>query len=209
MKCHRRFHPLPQTVSIIVGMSLLAMIPACGGPTTKSSGAVPPDSGPKTPAGAPGQWVSFAPEGVGFRADFPAQPALSFNPPDAPKDDKSASRLYTYAWNPAYAFTVSTTSLAGRPLPADKVLQYFQAMRDNIAVQLKGEVAQTTEVERAGLKGLDYTIRLPEKRAMRTRVFFKDDRVYQAIVMGTESEVVSADAERFIKSFEVVPTGKK
>jgi hypothetical protein len=192
------------------------MIPACGGPTTKNSGAttpgsgaVPPASGPKTPPGAPGQWVPFAPEGVGFRADFPAQPVVSSNPPDAPKDDKSASRLYTHAWNPTYSFTVSTTSLAGRPLPADKVLPYLQALRDDNATRLKAEVAKTTEVDRAGLKGLDYTIRLPEKSAMRIRGFCKDDRLYQAIVIGAESEVVSAEAERFIKSFEVASTDKK
>ena len=56
----------------------------------------------------------------------------------------------------------------------------------------------------ASLTGRQFTIKIAASMYYRSVIFLKNNRVFQAYVLGSEKEITGKDAERFLNSFEVV-----
>lgn len=149
------------------------------------------------------EWTKVAPDKAGFRVLMPGEPKFSTNPPNA-KDDPKATRRYTWANSPAYFFIASYQDLPGRPTPKSLEAKELEKVRDADVKGLKGELAKDAEHKQAGLVGREFTVRHPNFD-YRARVFLKYDRLFKVYVIGTPDEVASAEATKFLDSFEQAP----
>ncbi len=153
----------------------------------------------------PAGWQRYASVEGGFAVLFPGEPAEDKNTVDTPVGPIAYSAVSLTAQEgestKTYAVSYEEIPEQMQELPANELLtQTFQTF-----ATVKGfQVEQTTPIDLGGTAGVELTAAMGELRA-RVRVFVAEKRSYQVLVSGTQEQVDSDDAKRFLDSFQFTP----
>ena len=88
-----------------------------------------------------------------------------------------------------------------READADKVLD---GARDGVVANVQGRLLNEVKVWLANYPGRELRIRIPEGRqAMRTRLYFVGNRLYQVGVLSAEDGAAADEVSKFLNSFKL------
>ena len=88
-----------------------------------------------------------------------------------------------------------------READADKVLD---GARDGVVANVQGRLLNEVKVWLADYPGRELRIRIPEGRqAMRTRLYFVGNRLYQVGVLSAEDSAAADEVSKFLNSFKL------
>jgi hypothetical protein len=154
------------------------------------------------PAAHARQAAVFTSKEGGYSVRFPGTPKVTTQTTRTPLGELKLATA-TYAKTDGSAFLVTHTDFPPETVKPDTRAKVLDGVRDGLKGQ-DGKVLSEKEIG-VGKDKLPGRELLVEKgrQHMRFRVVLKDDRLYQAAVIGSERFVKGTDATRFLDSFEV------
>jgi hypothetical protein len=153
----------------------------------------------------PPGWERYTSTDGGFQVLFPGKPTEDEGTADTSVGAiayRSASLAVTEGESTtSYVVTHAEVPPQLQALPANELLTQAQ----KIVADVQGfAVEQSNPIDQDGSVGVELTAAQGELRA-RARLFVVGKRSYQVIVTGTQQEVDSEDATRFLDSFQLTP----
>jgi hypothetical protein len=136
-----------------------------------------------------------------FKAQFPGEPM---------------TKTIDAAGVKAKTFTVEeknggyVVSYADLPIPADEgadlIEKRLDGSRDGMVKNIRGTLTGEKKIKLADkYPGREITADLPGKKGViRARIYIVGKRLYQVLVIGTEDTAKSADATKFLESFQLI-----
>jgi hypothetical protein len=83
--------------------------------------------------------------------------------------------------------------------------QVYDDSRDGAVANLEGKLVSEKDIKLGDYPGREIRIDVPEgKLLFRSRVYLVDQRLYQAVVLGTKEAATSKEADKFLDSFKLV-----
>ena len=156
------------------------------------------------PAGAQQQWVGYRPAGAGYRVEFPGTPK-----PDAEDvQTKSGPIRMHMAEVQRGTDTVFLSIHSVHPassLSADPQVTLDSA-RNGGVTNVKGKLREEKRLTVGGVPARRIVIDIPdEKQGAVALIVLSGNRLYQAISVFPAGRENSADVQRFLNSFALVP----
>ncbi|MEX2213497.1 MAG: hypothetical protein WD768_05185 [Phycisphaeraceae bacterium] len=142
-----------------------------------------------------GEWVQFSSiEGM-FKATFPHQPDRQVN---------SKSKAVGFnAKSDDVQVGVTIVRLSGAPLNDDQALSILKKAQDLASRELGANVSNQSVYDWSEVKVLDYVlINTKSGLLVRHKTFIRNRTLYSVSLVGTEAGLASADAVRFMDSFQ-------
>lgn len=150
------------------------------------------------------RWTKFVAPDRSFSIDFPQKPKQKSKRLKSPGGPLT---IKTYLVNSAKAKTAWFVSYSEKPAgKADSVRPAAHLYRAKKAAlqTTKGKLKEEKKINVAGKPGLELLIVTKKGKYFRTRICFINNRLYQIFLVGPREQVVSDNADHFLKSFKVL-----
>ncbi len=150
------------------------------------------------------EWVEYRPPDAGYRTEFPAAPTVSTTAID---DQPDSAKMTIARYEGRRRFELlsihddyPTTAEVDDPEVA------FNSARNGALAAVKGKLRQETRFTVDGLPARRIVVDIPEaKLAVVALLVLNGRRVYQLIAVAPLGQEDSANVQRFLNSFAVVP----
>jgi hypothetical protein len=118
---------------------------------------------------------------------------------------KVATYTYPAAKDAAPSYMVNVTEVKD-DIPDASRQRVLASVRDNLIKRMKGQIVTDKAVERDEVPGREFVAKVANEKTpyFRAVILVRKNRVYQAIVTGSEADAKGADGDKFIKSFKLV-----
>ncbi len=103
------------------------------------------------------------------------------------------------------AYAVGYSELPESILRQSTPQQRLEHARDRAVTRAKGKLHRDKSITYQGFPGREFEIAVEGEVRLRTRVIAAKGRFYQVLVAGPPSWMASADAGRFLASFQIAP----
>jgi hypothetical protein len=157
------------------------------------------------------EWRSLEVSDGGFRVLMRGQPQVAKQDLDTP-----AGRMTAYLYSsdrPSSYYAVGYSDYPLALIVAQDPQKLFTGVRDTWVRRIGGRlVSADRKLTLAGrYPGLEFTAEGNARGAaafVQARLYLVDQRLYQVIAMGRKNEVPQGEVNRFVNSFEIVPTSE-
>jgi uncharacterized protein (TIGR03067 family) len=155
---------------------------------------------PAGPAPAGPGWKRFTAEADGYSVEFPGEPEAR------PRSTRAAGRTVNMTIYAARSDGLSLMAL-GQKLPArltteEDATTVLEATLDGLLKGFQGEVVRERKLDVRSGVGREYLVRSTLGVQAVVRVYVQGDRLFILQAVGPEDPSRSADAERFLTSFQ-------
>ncbi|MBV9756384.1 MAG: hypothetical protein JO047_04960 [Alphaproteobacteria bacterium] len=177
-----------------------AEAPAAGGPAAgeaTSEQPTTPATGPT--AGADHQWHEFRSSKAGFVVQFPGEPKVDANPPEA--DGRSETRYTIDLGDTAYI--VAVDEYAPGKLTNANPMVLLDSAQGAVLKGLNGTLRQRRAVTVSGFPGREILFDTADHNTGKVRVYVVRNRLYQTWYLGPSGQETRPDVDRFLNSFRV------
>lgn len=144
----------------------------------------------------------MVPNGQGFEAWFPAKPHVQHNT-DVVPGGRLRTTLYVLQRG-SQVMVVGVTRLPARTRQV-AAATLLDAARDGAVKKQQGTVLHESELQQGGWPGRGVRAALPGNLVMQTRFWLKSGVLYQVVTVAPAAESKTADLNRFLKNFYLVP----
>ena len=148
------------------------------------------------------KWQTFTSEAGGFTVRVPRKPT------EETEDMQGGGKVHRFTVdNGPYGYIVAYNSLPAGPPSASSVPDLLNKGRDTVVSGLKGKLLAEKSISLAGNSGRALHIAIPDKAgAVYMRCYIAGDRYYQLMVIGESKALDFARDQRFLDSFQLVPS---
>ncbi len=154
------------------------------------------------PPTAADKWQTFTSEAGGFTVRVPRKPT------EETEDIEGRGKVHRFTVdNGPLGYIVSYNSLPAGAPSASSVPDLLNKGRDTVVSGLKGKLLAEKSISLAGNSGRALHIAIPDKAgAVYMRCYIAGDRYYQLMVIGESKALDFARDQRFLESFQFVPS---
>ena len=178
------------SVAALLSFAILVILAACGRQANQP------------------QWKMFQPTGGRFAVELPGDPIA--DAPETSRDEVVIKWHIVSTLSGISGLSVGYSEASRSTSGAPKAL--LESVRDHSVSDLGGEHLKAKDKsitvkspQGQDLPGLEFQVGIKGGFTVRERVYLSGSRFYALMVVASEAGVTSADAERFFKSFRVLP----
>jgi hypothetical protein len=153
---------------------------------------------------AQAQWIEYRPPGVGFRVELPGEPQRSEK--DVPtKVGPIRMHMAAVPVGDDVVFMAIHSSYPPGVLSEDRQAVLDSGRNGGVA-NVKGKLRSEERITVGGMPGRKIVIDIPQGQQASVAIFvLSGDDLYQAVAVVPAGQEDSADVQRFINSFALVP----
>jgi hypothetical protein len=158
------------------------------------------------PEAPPAKWVSYAPKDGSFSAQFPGDPEESVEPTDGP-NGKVDMHQFSVERPTGTAYMASFTDYPVPPAALDELRQRLVAVQASSVQTSHATVLAEKEITVNGVPGREFVTKMnvPEEVVVFTRVFMRQNRLFQFMALLPAGSNEEADARRYLDSIALTP----
>ena len=147
------------------------------------------------------QWVEHRPPGAGYRVEFPAAPKVSKEDIANPAG-KVVMTFAEYEKSGGFALVAMHTVYPSSP-PDPQI--FLDAARDSAVRHANAKLREEKKLTVGGKPARRLVVEMPDTLVGVALVVLDGNHIYNTMAVVPPGEVNSADVERFLKSFALVP----
>jgi hypothetical protein len=147
------------------------------------------------------QWVEHRPQGAGYRVEFPAAPKVSKEDIANPAG-KIVMTFAEYEKSGGFALVAMHTVYPSSP-PDPQI--FLDAARDSAVRNANAKLREEKKLTVGGKPARRLVVEMPDTLLGVALVVLDGNHIYNTMAVVPPGEVNSADVERFLKSFALVP----